>query len=124
LYNLPVYIKVVDHFGQPIPNANVTLERDGVLIGYGSTGSNGVISFMGIGGTLTIKVYLLDQQPESTVTCHIIEARDETNPIVVKIDGYVILAGFLLKTSWFIIAIIIMAFTALLTSIEVFMRRK
>jgi hypothetical protein len=124
LYNLPVYIRVVDHFGQPIPNANVTLERDGVLIGYGSTGSNGVISFMGIGGTLMIKVYLLGQQPESTVTCHIIEARDETNPIVVKIDRYVILAGFLFKTSWFIIAIIIMAFMALLTSIEVFMRRK
>jgi hypothetical protein len=32
LYNLTIYVKVIDYFGQPIPKANVTLERNGVKI--------------------------------------------------------------------------------------------
>ncbi len=124
LYNLPIHIKVVDYFGQPIPNANVTLERNGVLMGSGLTGSNGVVGFTEIGGTLTIKVYLSGQQPESTITCSITEARDEANPIVVKVGRYVILASLLLETSWFTTIIIIVAFAVLLILIEVSMRRK
>lgn len=125
LYNLPIYIKVVDYFGQPIPNANVTLERDGVPVNSKRTGGNGMADFTEIGGTLTVKVYLVDQnQPTSTITLSIVEPRSETKPIVIKVGKYVVLASLLLETSWFATIILVAATAAFSIAIEILLRKR
>ncbi len=124
LYNLPIYVRVVDYFGQPISNVNVTLERGGVQLGFKLTNANGLASFIEIGGTLTIKVYLAGQsQPELSVTYSVMEARSEANPIEVKLSRYVALAGILVETAWFATIILIVAAIAIFTALEVARRR-
>lgn len=124
LYNLPIHVKVVDYFGQPIQNANVTLERDGVKINSSITGAGGLATFREIGGTLTIKVYLTNQNlPEVTLTAYVSEKRDHSNPIVVKLVKYVVLAGFLVDTAQFAMIILIIATIVLVAIIELVKRR-
>jgi hypothetical protein len=124
IYNLPICVKVVDYFGQPIPKANVTLERNGVKIGSNHTEADGVASFIEIGGTLTIKVYLTNPElPEATITTYIGEKRDYSNPILVKIGKYVILAGLLVDVAQFAMITLILATVVLLAIIEI-VRRK
>lgn len=124
LYNLPIYVKVVDYFGQPIPNANVTLERNGNQIGSKLTGANGLVDFIEIGGTLTLKVYLTGQsQPASSIICSVTEARSETNPIEVKLPRYVAFAGVLVETAWFTAIILIVAAVVVFAVLEVARRR-
>ncbi|MEM3727776.1 MAG: carboxypeptidase-like regulatory domain-containing protein [Candidatus Bathyarchaeia archaeon] len=124
LYNLPIHVKVVDYFGQPIQNANVTLERNGVKINSSITGAGGVATFREIGGTLTIKVYLTNQNlPEATLTAYIGEKRDHSNPVVVKLGNYVVLAGFLVDTAQFAMIILILATMVLVAIIEIARRR-
>jgi hypothetical protein len=125
LYNLPIYVRVADYFGQPIQNANVTLERNGVKISSKLTGTNGIASFTEIGGVLTIKVYLTDQsQPVLTFTCSVVNPRNETNPIEARIGNYVILAGFLFETAWLSTAVLIAAAIVLFAILEVVRRRR
>jgi hypothetical protein len=125
LYNLPICVKVVDYFGQPIPKAKVTLERNGVKIGLKLTGTDGVASFTEIGGTLTIKVYLTDSElPEATVTTYIGEKRSYSNPILIKIGKYVVLAGLLVDTSQFAMIILILATVVLIAIIEIVRRKR
>ncbi|MDW8040214.1 MAG: hypothetical protein RMJ03_02165 [Nitrososphaerota archaeon] len=125
LYNLPIYVKVVDYFGQPVPNANVTLEREGVYLSSKLTGVNGIAEFTEIGGTLTIKVYLADQnQPIHSFTCSVVAARDETNPIVIKLAKHVVFAGFLVETDWFATFILIVAALVLFAVLELARRKQ
>jgi hypothetical protein len=124
IYNLPICVKVVDYFGQPIPKANVTLERNGIKIGSNHTEADGVASFIEIGSTLTIKVYLTNPElPEATITTYIGEKRDYSNPILVKIGKYVVLAGLLVDVAQFAMAILILATIVLFAIIEI-VRRK
>jgi hypothetical protein len=125
LYKLPIYVKVVDYFGQSIPNANVVLERNGVQINSKQTGANGIANFTENGGTLTIKVYLANQnQPAASLTCSVVNAINEVNPIEVKLAKYVVLASFLVETAWFATAVLIVAAIVLFTVVEVVRRRR
>jgi hypothetical protein len=125
IYNLPICVKVVDYFGQPIPKANVTLERNGVKIGSNHTEADGVASFIEIGGTLTIKVYLTNPEiPEATITMYIGEKRGYSNPILVKIGKYVVLAGLLVDTAQFAMIILILATVVLIAIIEIARRKR
>jgi len=125
LYKLPIYVKVVDYFGQPIPNVNVVLERNGVQINSKQTEANGIASFTENGGTLTIKAYLANQnQPAASLTCSIVNAINEANPIEVKLAKYVVLAGFLVETAWFTTAVLIVAAIVLFTVLEFARRRR
>ena len=125
LYNLPICVKVVDCFGQPIPKAKVVLERNGVEIGSNSTGADGVAGFIKTGGVLTIKVYLIDSElPEATVTTYIGEKRGYSNPILVKIGKYVVLAGLLVDTAQFAMIILILATVVLIAIIEIARRKR
>ncbi|MGB9958973.1 MAG: hypothetical protein ACPLKQ_00415 [Candidatus Bathyarchaeales archaeon] len=124
-YNLPISIKVVDYFGQPIPNMNVTLERNSVILSSKLTGSDGIAGFRETGGMLTIKVYLSSQnQPVTALTTFISEERNETNPIEVKIGRYVFLAGFLIETAQFAAIVLVLAVILVIIATEIYKRKR
>lgn len=122
LYGLNVSFRVVDYFGQPIPNAEVTLRREGLPQSSLFTESDGTATFNNvIGRNLNVTVHLNGQmQPCVTATYSV----EETKTIEIRIGKYVLLAGFLVETSQFTTAIIIAATVILVLSLEVYRRRR
>jgi hypothetical protein len=122
LYGLTISVRVVDYFGQPISNANVELQREGLSISPKRTESNGIATFQDlIGGNLSVSVYLSGQtQPCAAATYSV----EETTSIDVRIGKYVVLAGFLVETSQLTTAIIILAAVILIVLIEVYSRKR
>lgn len=122
LYGLTVSIKVADYFGQPISNANVTLQREGLPSCSSQTQSDGKATFINlIGGSLQIAVYLNDQmQPCVTKTFSV----DESTTIEIKIQKFVMLAGILVETSQLTTALIIIATIILIFSLEIYRTKK
>jgi len=121
LYNLTIKVKVVDYFGQPIPNAKVTWQlydlEDSAL-----TESDGLATFSNvIGGDLQVAVYLPEQSQPFKVTTLF---ADSSKTIEIKLDKYVILAGFLVETSYLTTTIIIVATVLLVLLIEVYRRKR
>ena len=122
LYGLTVSVRIVDYFGQPISNANVELQREGLAISPKRTESSGTATFPDlIGGSLGVSVYLADQTQPCVSATYLIE---ETKTIEVRIGKYVVLAGFLVETSQLTTAIIIAAAVTLIVLIEVYTRRR
>lgn len=121
LYNLTVSIKVVDYFGQPIPNAKVTWQGNG-LQDSGTTGSGGIVTFSNIiGGDLQVTVCLPGQSQPCIVTTSYV---DNSTTIGIKIEKYVMLVGFLVETSQLTTAIIIAVTVIFLLSLEVSRRKR
>jgi hypothetical protein len=121
LFGLTVSVKVVDYFGQPISNANVTWQLDG-LQNSALTKSDGLVTFSNIiGGDLQVTVYLPGQSQPFEVTTPSI---DSSRTIEIKLDKYVVLAGFLVETSHLTTAMIIAATVLLVLLIEVYRRKR
>ena len=121
LLGLYVSIKVVDYLGQPIPNANVTCQRNGLQISS-LTGSDGVTAFSNIlGGNLQLTVYLPGESHQYIETTSYV---DHNSTIEIKIERYVMLAGFLVETGQFTTAMIIVVAIILILSIEIYRRKR
>jgi hypothetical protein len=122
LYGLTVAIKVVDFFGQPISNANVTLQREGLAPRSALTETDGKATFDSlIGGSLQIAVYLGDQA-QSCVTRNFFI--DSSTTIEIKIEKYVLLVGLLVETSQLTTVIIILVTVILVLLVEVYRRMR
>ena len=126
LYGLTVSIKVVDYFGQPIPNANVTLQREGLPPRSNRTKSNGVATFSdfiggSVQGSVQIAIYLNDQTQPCIETASSVVS---STTIGIKIGKYVLIAGILVETSQLTTALIIAAAIILIVSIEVYRRKR
>jgi hypothetical protein len=122
LSGLTLSIKVVDYFGQPISNVNVTLQQDGLVPRSNRTQSDGVATFSGIsGGNLQITLYLSGQtQPYMAEGLFLASS----TTIGIKLEKYVMLAGFLVETSSLITAILIVASVILVLLVEVYRRKR
>jgi len=121
LYGLSVSVSVVDYFGQPISNANVVLEREGLAPLSGQTQSNGAVTFDNvIGGEIHVTVYIAGQSQPVVAEDAIV---DGSETISLKIEKYVVVAGFLIETSQLATIIIIVATVLILLSVEVYRRR-
>ncbi len=58
LYNLQVTVKIVDYFGNPIPNVNVILSQPGTETESGTTRADGSVTFANmIGGNIQVTAY-------------------------------------------------------------------
>jgi hypothetical protein len=122
LYGLVVSVKVVDYFGQPLSNVNVTLQRQSLQPLSSKTQSDGQATFTNlIGGSFQIALYLSDQTEPTIVQAVDVENSTTT---VIKIEKYVSLAGFLIETSQFLITMVIAATLVLVVLLEVYRRRQ
>ena len=122
LSGLTLSINVVDYFGQPISNVNVTLQQDDLAPRSNITQSNGMASFSGItGGEVQIILYLSGRTQLYTA-----KGLNVTNSMTIgiKLEKYIMLAGFLVETTSLITAILIIASALLVVSIEVYRRRR
>jgi hypothetical protein len=120
LYNLTISVKIVDYFGQLIPIANVTLQRNGLQY-LPSSKSEGIIKFADIvGGNLQINVYLPEQlQPWIVKSFYV----DSPSPIEIRAPGYVLLVGLLVETGQLTTGLIIILAVILVLSLEVYRRK-
>jgi hypothetical protein len=122
LYGLTISVRVVDYFGQPISNANVELQREGLSISPKRTESNGIATFLNVvGGNISVTVYMSGQTQPCVAATYSVE---ETESIDVRIGKYVVLAGFLVETGQLATAIIVVAAVILIVLIEVYARRR
>jgi len=121
LYGLAITIRVVDYLGQPIPSANVTLQRTTAQTYSATTQGNGEATFSKItGGNLRISVYILDrQQPCMEETQWI----DRSTTIEIKADRYISLAGILIETGLVATAALIAAAIIAVALVEILRRR-
>jgi len=104
LYNLTLSVSVLDYFGQGIPNANVTIEREGILLSSASTSGNGVAQFINIvGGNYKIFVYVAEK-PYRITTLYL----QDPKTVTLKIGEIVSIAGFITETNVFITAVLML----------------
>lgn len=121
LYGLAITIRVVDYLGQPIPNANVTLQRTTAQTYSATTQGNGEATFSKItGGNLQISVYILDQQQPCMEETQWI---DRNTTIEIKADRYISLAGILVETGLMATAALIAAAIIAVALVEIYRRR-
>jgi hypothetical protein len=120
LYNLQVSVMVVDYFGQPISNVNVTLHGPGDVTLSATTQKKGTVTFDNIiGGNMQIITY-----PEGDAGSYEAVNLQVEGPttITIKMGIYVLVGPFLVETSVFATLIIILAAVILFLSVEVYRR--
>jgi len=120
LYPLTLNVRVLDYFGQAIPNANVTVEREGVPLSSAITEGNGVAQFPDlVGGSYKVFVFM-EGKPYEIATLSLIEPRTVT----LKIAGVVSLGGLLTQTTHFIIIVLVLILVVAFSLSLVYRRRK
>lgn len=99
ILNLDLSVKVIDFFGQPFPNAEVKIRREGVQLYSGlKTGPNGTITLHNLlGGTYQISLYAGGNLCENR-TVNLQASSEET----FKIVRYIVIAGYPVGTGLFI----------------------
>lgn len=121
IYGLTLSVRVVDYFGQPFSNVNVTLQGEGLVVS-GLTQGDGTATFNNVvGGSFQVSVYLANNN-QPTVAQEVAFARS-TN-VQIKIDKYVLLAGSLIETGQLAVVIIIVVTVVLVLLLEVYRRRR
>ncbi len=122
LFDLSISVTVTDYFGQPFPNINITLQGNGSEPISSRTQANGMVTFDNlIGDSFSISVYLSDQGPPTVVNSLLV---DGSTAVPIRINKYVLLAGFVVETSQLAIAVIIVLSLVLVLSLEVYRRRR
>jgi hypothetical protein len=121
LYDLTLSVKVTDYFGQPISNANVTIQLGNLISRWNLTQSKGTATFYGLDGGTYVLAVRLTGQTEPLIQ-QSVSVSSPAQMVPVRVDRYVVLAGFVLETSQLGIALVIVVtiITALL--IEVYRR--
>ncbi len=120
LYGIQLSVSVVDLFGSPIPNVNITLNGPAKI--SAATQSNGIATFDNIigGNTQIIAQTQGAQDASQTLTVNV----NEPATIQVKIDKYVSVAGMLVQASNLITIIIIVTALVLFATVEIYRKRR
>ncbi len=122
LYGIQVTVKVVDFFGQPVANANVTLSGPGNEVKSAITSSNGTVTFYNfIGGSMQVVAYPSGMENNyQTVSLTI----DGSTTVPIKMGEFISLGSFMVATNAFTAFILVLASLLLFLFIEIFRRRK
>jgi hypothetical protein len=121
-FNLQVNVKVVDFFGQPIPNANVMLVAADGTAQSKQAQSDGTAVFNGvIGGNVQITAYL-SEGDDYYEAANVNVASPTT--VQIQMGRYVVLGGLMVQTSFFITFFTILPTLLFFLIWELYMRRK
>jgi hypothetical protein len=122
LYGIQVSVSVVDFFGTPISNANVTLNGPATEYFSAMTKSDGTASFNNVvGGNMQIIAFAQGAQSSyQAVTLTV----DKPTSIQIRMDRYVVLGSLLIPASSLITLIIIIIAIVLFATVEIYRRRK
>jgi hypothetical protein len=122
LYNIQVSVKVVDYFGQPIPNINVMLHGPGIGTLSDTTQNNGITTFgKVIGGDMQIIAYPQGMESSYEAVNRQIE---EPTTIQIQLSKFILIGPFLVESSVLATFIVILAAILLFVSIEVYRRKR
>jgi hypothetical protein len=122
LYGIQVSVSVVDFFGQPISNANVTLNGPATERLSAMTQGDGTTTFNNvIGGDMQIVAFAQGAQNSyQAVTLTV----DNPTSVQIKLDRYIALGSLLIPVSSLITIIIILVAAVLFATVEIYRRRK
>jgi len=122
LYGLSLSVKVVDYFGQPLSNVNLTLQMGSSEFLTGLTQSNGTATFEGIiGGNLEVTAYLPGQTQPSAVQNFLVESSET---VEIQIGRYTTLMGFLVETNQLMVTGMVAAIVVVVLVLEIYRRRR
>jgi len=122
LYGIQVEVSVVDYFGSPISNANVTVNGPSSERFSETTQGNGIATFNNIvGGNLQIVAFA--KGAESSYQAVSLTVNQPTS-VQIKMSGYVALGSLLIPTSALLTLILIVIAVFVLVVVEMFMRRR
>lgn len=102
IFGVALSVKVVDYFERPIPNAMVNIERKSEqgwtkIEPYPKTNSEGIVSLPNIGGDYLISIYATGSLDETRTM-----SLATSQQVVIKLNKYVLVGGYLVETSQFI----------------------
>ena len=122
LYGIQVSVSVVDFFGRPIPNANVTLNGPETERFSAVTQGDGTVTFSNvIGGGMQIVAFAPGAQNDyQAVTLTV----NQPTSVQIKIDRYIALGSLLIQASSLITIAVILAAVILLAAVEIYRRKK
>jgi hypothetical protein len=122
LYNLTILVRVIDYFGQPLANMNVTLHREGLTPVSSLTQSDGKAMFNGItGGDVEVSIYLFGQsQPFEEEIFSI----SNSTTVDIGINKYFMLAGSFVDVAQFVTVLVIILTVLAVLSLELLRRRR
>ena len=122
LFNIPLSVKVIDYFGNPISNVDVQLSRAGMNTITATTNADGTYTFENvIGGNLQLTAYLPSDQG-SYVAKNV--NVDEQTTIEIRMGTLVNFGGLMLSTALFATLIIVLITIIVLVIFEIFRRKK
>ena len=122
LYGIQVSVSVVDFFGQPINNANVTLSGPATERFSAITQGDGTATFNNvIGGDMQIVAFAQGEQSNYQAVSLII---DQPTSIQIKMDNYIGFGSLLMPVSLLITIIIIIVAVVLLVTVEIYSRKR
>jgi hypothetical protein len=122
LYGIQVSVSVVDFFGTPILNANVTLNGPATERFSAMTQGDGTATFNNVvGGDMQIVAFAQGAQNSyQAVTLTV----DKPTSVQIQIDRYIVLGSLLIPVSSLIAIIIILVAIVLFATVEIYRRRK
>jgi hypothetical protein len=122
LYGIQVSVSVVDFFGRPIPNANVTLNGPEPEHFSAVTQGDGTVTFSNvIGGDMQIVAFASGaQNGYQAVTLTVVQPTS----VQIKIDRYIALGSLLIQTSSLITIAIILVAVILFVAVEIYRRKR
>ncbi len=122
IYNLQVNVKVVDYFGQAIPNANVKLVGADGKVQLQTSKPDGTTSFTGVtGGDVQIETYL--SETDGYYEAMNVNVASSTT-VEIQMGRYVTFAGLVVQTSLFITFLTILLAAIVFLVFELLMRRR
>jgi hypothetical protein len=120
LYKIPVTVKIVDYFGNPLSNVVVQLSRTGMTTIEATTKGDGTVTFNDvIGGSMEVLAY-----PNGNQNAFVAKNQQVNSPttITVNMNKFVAFGGSLIDTSTLAAIVLVILAIVLLIIVEVVRR--